>query len=1027
MKTIVPGQEIGPYRIIEQAGKGGMATVYKAYHAAMDRHVAIKILPFEFSGDPEFLQRFRREVITIARLEHPHILPVYDSGDFQGAPYLVMRYLDAGTLRDRIRQKRLSLPEIDHIVSQLSDALAYAHNLGVIHRDLKPTNIMLTERNDVLLTDFGIAKVLGAGTQITATGAITGTPAYMSPEQGDGSQIDQRSDIYSLGVVLYEMITGRVPFEAETPLAVILKHIQAPLPLPSSILPVHPAIERVILKTLAKQREDRYASAAEFKAAWKKAILASSMPEAPPTQQMPRPQAVSVEPQPARPPAPAAEARPHPTIAPVEGPPRQQPAPPQADSKPGRRWLWLGGVVALAVIAVCIFSVTLIYRACCAPEPDIAGQATEQASEQLPPDSAGTDGETVGQETETDGASEGTAPEATAPSGEGASLLVGEALPYPAEGGPFENFVGAGVIYTVALHNEQIIAGGPGGISVYDQDWSLVQRFTIADGLPTNSVFYLFSDEDTGDLWAATDAGAVRYDGESFTVYDEDDGLDKDYLNFVGRIGDLIVAGSAYSSDGGGINLFDGTSWTLLPGFDSTSGGSETRFDTSVWEAVVDDAGITWFATAHTLAAWDGANWTRYTTAEGLPNNFINGITTHPDGYVVATTEGGAAFFNGTRFESFGPTVGHSINDFIVDSNGDFWFPGGSGVFRFSPQVGDWEFFGVDLTFPAEAGFRGIADDQANVYFGTDGAGVVVFDGDGFVPLELPDGPEQFASATVVEDAAGRLYFVEEYGYLIEVFDPASEAWSVLELDVCCLEPAFFDSDGFLWGVGDTGLWRIDPEEGDATNFTTRQGLPSDDVFSVALMPDGSIWVGTDAGLAHLLGDLVLETVAASDLGLQSNEVYALLVDREGNLWAGVGDGLLRRDPQGDWETFSEGDPFEADFYGVSALAQGLDGSIWVGTDGSGVYNFLDDTWTLFTPEDPGVELPSPYINKIAVSPDGSLWFATESGAARFDGQTWDVWGPEEGLSHWNVNAILIQPDGTAWFATSGGISRWQP
>ncbi|NUM49128.1 MAG: serine/threonine protein kinase [Anaerolineales bacterium] len=224
MTTLTPGQEIGPYRIIEQVGKGGMATVYKAHHAAMDRFVAIKILPFQFAQDKEFNDRFRREVRVIAKLEHPRILPVYDSGDFQGTPYLVMRYLDAGTLKERIEAGKLTLDEIDRIFTQLADALAYAHSHDIVHRDIKPSNVMLTRQGDVFLTDFGIAKLVGEHTQFTASGAITGTPAYMSPEQAEGRPIDARADIYALGIVLYEMVTGRVPYEAETPLAVILKH-----------------------------------------------------------------------------------------------------------------------------------------------------------------------------------------------------------------------------------------------------------------------------------------------------------------------------------------------------------------------------------------------------------------------------------------------------------------------------------------------------------------------------------------------------------------------------------------------------------------------------------------------------------------------------------------------------------------------------------------------------------------------------------------------------------------------------------
>jgi len=281
MDNVQPGQQLGPYRIINQIGQGGMATVYKAYHAAMDRYVAVKVLPRQFAESKEFMGRFQQEARTIANLEHPHILPVHDFGESGGITYFVMRFLDTGTLKERIAAGSLSLAEVDRLFTQLADALGYAHQRGVVHRDIKPSNVLVDARGDVFLTDFGIAKLMEGAAQFTATGAITGTPAYMSPEQAQGEKLDQRSDIYSLGIVLYEMVTGRVPFEAETPLAVILKHMQAPLPLPSSIKPgLSPEIERVLLKALAKDRNDRFAACKEFLNAWKFALSVAT-PAAP--------------------------------------------------------------------------------------------------------------------------------------------------------------------------------------------------------------------------------------------------------------------------------------------------------------------------------------------------------------------------------------------------------------------------------------------------------------------------------------------------------------------------------------------------------------------------------------------------------------------------------------------------------------------------------------------------------------------------------------------------------------------------
>jgi len=275
MEQLQPGQMLGPYRIISQVGQGGMATVYKAYQASMDRNVAVKVLPGQLAQSPEFMQRFQQEARTIARLEHAHILPVFDYGESEGITYFVMRYLDAGTLKEKMQAgSPLPLAEIDRLFTQLADALSYAHSQGVIHRDLKPSNALIDSRGNLFLTDFGIAKILAsASPRLTQTDAIMGTPDYISPEQAQAQTVDQRSDIYSLGIILYEMVTGRVPYTADTPLAVILKHVTHPLPLPSSVKSDIPEpIEQVILKALAKNPDDRFNSVAEFLSAWKRAL-----------------------------------------------------------------------------------------------------------------------------------------------------------------------------------------------------------------------------------------------------------------------------------------------------------------------------------------------------------------------------------------------------------------------------------------------------------------------------------------------------------------------------------------------------------------------------------------------------------------------------------------------------------------------------------------------------------------------------------------------------------------------------------
>ena len=264
------GKSIDRYHILEQLGRGGMATVYKAYDTRLERDVAVKLIRKEaFSAEvlERVLKRFEREAKALARLSHTHIINVHDYGEFEGSPYLVMEYMPGGTLKDKLGTP---LPPDDaaRLLRPIAQALAHAHDEGIIHRDIKPSNILIDKNSAPKLADFSIARILELGSEATAltgTGMGVGTPEYMAPEQGLGKDVDARTDIYALGVVQYEMVTGQKPYQADTPMAVVIKHIHDPLPRPSGFvadLPIQ--VEQVLLKAMAKEPENRYETMLAF-------------------------------------------------------------------------------------------------------------------------------------------------------------------------------------------------------------------------------------------------------------------------------------------------------------------------------------------------------------------------------------------------------------------------------------------------------------------------------------------------------------------------------------------------------------------------------------------------------------------------------------------------------------------------------------------------------------------------------------------------------------------------------------------
>lgn len=346
--------QIDRYIIKGQLGQGGMATVYHAYDPGFERDVAIKVLPETLLVDPQFRIRFMREARAIARLEHPMIVPVYDIGEINQQPYIVMRYMSGGSLTDRIRAGALALEEAAQIVNRIALALDAAHEQGIVHRDLKPGNILFDQRNQAYLSDFGIAHI-GQADGPTLTGnLIIGTPAYMSPEQARGqAKIDGRSDIYSLGATLFEMLSGRLPFEADTPMGQAMKHLIEPVPDILALRPdLPPKVRQVIGRAMEKEPQQRYPTAETMSKALN--LLVQETPTAVSEPQRP-PEATLIEAAPWKPEVPA------PTQAPAAGnraATSRPAAPTLAQRQPTlgqhQRPLLLAGVALLLLVVVAL-------------------------------------------------------------------------------------------------------------------------------------------------------------------------------------------------------------------------------------------------------------------------------------------------------------------------------------------------------------------------------------------------------------------------------------------------------------------------------------------------------------------------------------------------------------------------------------------------------------------------------------------------------------------------------------------------
>jgi ligand-binding sensor domain-containing protein len=982
------GMRLGGYQIVEQIGQGGMATVCKAYQPSMDRYVAIKILPSHFTEDESFVGRFTQEARTLARLEHPHILPVHDYGEQEGITYLVMRYVEAGTLKDLITQRGpIEVKEAARIVSQVASALECGHSQGVIHRDVKPSNVLIDQQGNTFLTDFGIAKLVAETAQFTASGAVIGTPAYMAPEQGMGQPVDARCDIYSLGVVLYELVTGRVPFQAETPLAVLLKHVNDPLPPPRQIRPDLPAaVERVILKAMAKSPDDRYQTARELAAALERTV-ADALDE----------RDVSVPPEDLHDktvlkPAPS----PPPPVAAAETPPAAAPAPPR------RAIPWLPVTGAVAVLAVLLVVALLVL-------PQLGDRGATATSTLAVPTTAVALAPTATQAVVTAERSETSAQPAIPVETEPAPVSTAAPPAEVSRSPGWTSWGNANFVSALARQDEILWAGSESGLVRWNLTDGSYAKLGFAEGLASTHINDLLVTEE-GVLWVATDAGINRFDGETWVTFDEVDGLDSDWIQTLHRD---TVGGLWAGSEGGerGLNYYDGSAWGPPPipalpvdGPDVHALASSPAGD--LYVGLLD----------YGLAAFDGETWTLFSSEDGLPGQ--HGVALRWSEGTLWVSAGGVVRLDPQtgEIQTVPQLSDVSIYTMYQTGEGELWFAGEDGATRFQPAAGDWQHF---ESAPGVLPARPVTDilaDEDGLWLSTNGDGIVFYDGRRWETWTTDDELGGNAIEAIQQGQDGALWFTHP-GTGLSRYRPESDAWQTFGEAAGALDwpsvPAL-DEQGNLW-IGDYGelAWY----DGQAWQRFSPPELADLQIYAIQIGRDGVQWLATDGGLLRYdpAAD-VWATFTGADHPILE-DIWSILVSRDGTVWVGGEEGLI----QGDGNSWSTPEASGNAPQFVDDLAEAPDGSLWIAADGELVH-LAEGRWSYSAWPTEG------WLERVAVGPDGIVWVGHD-GLGRYDPATgdWQIFEPADGLAHQTVLAIHVTPDGVVWVGTASGVSRYVP
>lgn len=961
------GQTIDHYIMKEQLGQGGMAVVYKAFDTRLERDVAIKLIRTDEIPPSQLellLKRFEREAKSQARFSHPNIVPVFDFGEYQGVPYLVMEYLQGGTLRDKMHGP-LPLETTLNILAPIASGLAYAHELGVIHRDMKPSNILFNYRGRPMLTDFGIAKLLESNqATLTGTGLGVGTPEYMAPEQWKGTVVPQ-TDIYALGVVMYEMITGAKPYTAETPVAVALKQMSEPIRRPSEFVPDIPEnVELVLLKMLAKQPENRQTSMLEF---YNELIdLQSGHPV---LEQKKTEKPIEVTPFPASP-LEQDTSEDAGTFAEAESP---DAAVDEGSGVPKQFTVSPGQVIPDA-------------RSNLADENVASDSTVDMIS-----DNAATDGDET--------------------------IDEGVAVRPVVE--PVRNKARTKIPDTITTENEKSLEK---------------EKLTLRDK-------HKFL------IWAGILIGLVGIIGIIGLLY----GLGKLTKKSSPQISELptlpVVIGNNTPTTAAAI--YTPTIMpTSIPEFvnlpepnailDNSEGKWQIFSGVNMASSMVMRDGVLWTASGSGgVVAWDpgSGDYKQYLVFDGLVSNSIYSLVLSSENEIWAGTwENGISRFNGSGWEV---VDSQGLSQIVSGtSDGSVWAYSSYDVRLGFYQNGNWRMFSANDGLPS--GARGIdkvvSDPNGGIWVQT------FDDNNNWTVSHCKNGNwRHFTSTDGLPEAYfqilgvssnDELWLIDESNYILK-FDGENSRSIVPLPEFDWSYSSLVTSDNILMlayrrNDNDQGSGIISIEGDTLSTYTVENGLPSNDINSLYIDPNGELWVSTLDGLAKSVTDNAWQLYGTQG-SILSGQIQSISMAPDGSLWvASLGGGASHYDGNS-WQNYTTRSGLESNAFWSSAIAP--DGTVWLGTWYRGtIMSFDGTTWQSYGEAD-GLASGG-YVWSLTVAINGTVWAGTSNGVASFTGHKWQMYTSSNGPSLNDVRSIVVDQSGDVWISSydyeSGGkIARF--